>query len=259
MSSSTPTPLPDLSKLKVSSMPPPAAPVRRAAAAPLAPPASPTALPASADEDELGYDEPEDMMSYDPPPLEKSPETREKEEELRVIISLYKLKFPEELAVLAAELDPMVMARMDVAELESLRNRCDRLLGAGSGCDNQKKAFNACLFIIEKLATLNGLQCGGLTATLLADKEYQKDVTRLALRYLSGNACRPEIAVLMKVATVAIQLHAQAEARAGQQTVESRLVAPDGATANKIAELNTRMGGRPDNVAAAATPGPSAG
>src|SRR3982751_653037 len=79
----------------------------------------------------------------DPPmPEPKSVELIQKEQETRIILSLYKTKFPEELGVLACELDPLLMNSMDIAQLESLRDKCDKLLGAGSGCDSKRKSFN---------------------------------------------------------------------------------------------------------------------
>jgi hypothetical protein len=142
-----------------------------------------------------------------------------------------------------------MLAVTDLSGLETIRDRCDKLLGAGSGCDAKKKMFNAILYVIEKVGCAGGVQCEGLTSTLLADKEYQKDVTRLALQYLSANDCRAEISVAMKVLSTAVQLHANSEIRARQQEVKAQMAAP--AAAKKVAEIDAKYGSDPshDNIA----------
>lgn len=178
------------------------------------------------------------------PVAPKSPEVAGKEEELRIIISLYKSKFGEELAVLGAELDSVALAHTDMAALESLRDRCDRILGAGSGCDNKRRTFNTCIYIIEKLGCYSGVHIEGLTAALLADREYQRDLTRLALKWLSANDCKPEYTVPMKILTTAVQIHMNHEIMAKKPIVEAQL-ATEG-TAQKLAAVNAKY---QDNIA----------
>ncbi len=226
--------LPDLSGLKVGGQRPTVA---------HEPPSQPPPHELSApDMDYEGL--PEDSGTLAAPPPAKSAETIAKEEELRIIISLYKVKFGEDLAVLGAEIDPVNMSQMDLPQLELLRDRCDKLLGAGSGCENKKRAFNTCLYVIEKLGCYGGAHLEGLTATLLADKEYQRDITRLALRYLSANDCRPEYTVPMKILTTAVQIHMNNELTAQKQVVEAKLTT--GAAAQKIGQVNTKY---QDNIA----------
>lgn len=163
--------------------------------------------------------------------IPKSAELIQKEEDARLIISLYKMKFGEELAALQNEFNSM--PDMDLGQLEELRDRCDKILGASSGIEVKRKTFNAAIFVIEKVGCMSGVHCEGLTATLLADKDYQRDITRLALKYLSANDCKPEITVPLKIVTTAIQLHANAEVKERQAAIEQKLADP--AITNKIA------------------------
>jgi hypothetical protein len=228
--------LPDLTRLKVGDRPPSATKI----------PSTQSPPPPSFEPD-LDID----MDNFTPDPVAlappKSPEMVAREEELRVIISLYKVKFPTELLALSSELDPLVLASMDAAQLEALRDRCDKILGAGSGADNKKKMFNTCLYVIEKVGCYSGIQCEGLTAVLLADPDYQKDLMRLALKYLSVNDCRPELTVGMKIISTAVQLHASAELKAQQQAIQVKLATPPPATAEKIAQVSSKF--PDDNIA----------
>lgn len=180
-----------------------------------------------------------------PEPLieSKSPELIAKEQELRIIISLYKCKFPSELSILGSELDPISVNMMDVAQLESLRDKCDRLLGASSGCDNKVKMMNMCLYIIEKIGCIGGIQCEGLTGILLKDRDYQRDITRLALKYLSASDCKPEYTVPLKILSSCVQLHANNEIIQKEKAIQQQLSSND--AAKKLNDITEKF----DNIA----------
>lgn len=225
--------LPDLSGLKVGGQRP---------AAPPEPHTQPSVVELPDTDTFIDGPLDEGILAAPPPP--KSAETIAKEEELRIIISLYKVKFGEDLAVLGAEIDPVNMSQMELSQLELLRDRCDKLLGAGSGCENKKRQFNLCLYAIENIGRYSGIHLDGLTATLVADKEYQRDITRLALKWLSANDCKPEYTVPMKILTTAVQLHMNHELMAQKQVVEAKLT--NESAAQKLGQVNTKY---QDNIA----------
>lgn len=217
--------LPDLSRLKVSPVP-------------RAPPAvNPVSEPPEADNYQDDFEEPE------VPEVVKSPEVAAKEEDARLIVSLYKMKFGEELKGLAAEFARI--AEMDLAELEVLRDRCDKILGGNSGLEVKKRGFNAALYVLEKIGCMSGVKCEGLTATLLADKDYQRDLMRLALKYLSASDCNPLYTVPIKVLTTAMQLHASAEANEKKVEIQNKIAANIGAIDKVTAEFKAVPPGPP--------------
>ena len=196
--------LPDLTRLKVGS--------------------EPTTNSPAEEFPEPDYQEPEEPEE----PIEnKSPEVVQKEEDARLIVSLYKMKFGDELKALSAEFARI--GEMDLAELEVLRDRCDKILGGNSGVEVRRKTFNAALFVLEKVGCMSGFKCEGLTATLLADKDYQRDLLRLSLKYLSANDCRSEYTVPLKVVTTALQLHASAEVNEKKGVIQQHIAANLGA------------------------------
>lgn len=184
-----------------------------------------------------------DDISLPPLPPPKSPELIQREQELRIIISLYQTKFPQELSILGPELDPMAMNLMDHTQLESLRDKCDRLLGGSSGCESKKKAFNACLYVIERIGCMSGVHCEGLTGLLLNDSDYQRDVTRLALRYLSASDCKPEVSIGLKIISTAVQLHANNEIKQREKAIEQQFSAQE--ASKKISDIDKKF----DNIA----------
>src|SRR5687768_6317916 len=109
------TDIPDLNRLKVGSTERINGPRAQAARAPEALSDGPEALI-----------NPAEFSEFEAPAPVKAPEILAREEEARIIISLYKVKFPEELMALCGQLDSMALAQMDLSELELLRDRCDK-------------------------------------------------------------------------------------------------------------------------------------
>jgi hypothetical protein len=170
----------------------------------------------------------------------KAPEVVAREQEQRIILSLYKAKFSAELEVMGDELSSKQLMAADLATLDLLREKCDALLGASSGCDNKKKMFNTCVYVLEKIACYSGVECTGLTAQLLSDAEYQKDITRLALKYLSAKDCTPEIVVPMKILSTIVQLHANAEVKRQGAQITDGLAGADEAQTEKLNKINAK-------------------
>ena len=131
------------------------------------------------------------------------------------------MKFPTELKAFIKEFNKL--DEMDLDAINKLGDKCDKTLGCSGGLEVRKKTFNAILFVIEKVGTMNGVKCYGLTNTLLNDEDYQRDIMRLCLKYLSADECKPEYTVPLKVVTTAIQLHANNEVAETQALVENKL------------------------------------
>jgi len=167
------------------------------------------------------HEEDQEIPEDEPEQPEKSPDIIRQEQDARLILGLYKSKFPTELKVLSKDFDSLDL--MDLAQLNELRDRCDKILGAGSGLDAKKKLFNAIVFVLEKVGCASGVQCEGLTGNLLNDKDFQRDIMRLCLKYLSADECKPEITVPMKIVTTAMQLHANSEIKANAPLIEEQL------------------------------------
>ncbi len=193
-----------------------------------APPVGQVEVPEDSLADINSLDLPSELneLSLGPPVPPKSPETIAMETEQRIILQLYQSKFPSELSILANELSYQNLNMLDLAALEALRGKCDKILGGSSAIDNKKKMFNSLLYVIEKISVYSGIECSGLTSTLLADKDYQRDVTRLALKYLSTSEMNPEALVPMKVLTTAIQLHANAELKRETAMITQKITSP---------------------------------
>lgn len=175
-------------------------------------------------------------MPFEAPPV-KSRETIEKETEQRIILQLYQSKFPEELSILANELSYMNLSMLDLAALEALRDKCDRILGGSSAIDNKRKMLNSFIYVIEKISIYSGLECNGLTQTLLSDKDFQKDITRLALKHLSASEMQPELLVPMKIITTAVQIQANNEIKKEQVIITQKMSQQN----DNIAELKPNV------------------
>lgn len=175
-------------------------------------------------------------LPFDQPPM-KSKETLEAETEARIVLQIYHSKFPEELAILANELSYQSLMLMDLEGLKALRDKCDRILGGSSALENRKRAMNSFLYVIEKLSVYSGIECSGLTSTLLNDKDYQKDVMRLSLRYLSSSEMNPEWLVLSRIITTSVQLHANNEIKREQAAITQKMSQQN----DNIAELKPNV------------------
>src|SRR5688500_9703446 len=92
------TDLPDLNRLKVGATARINGPRAQAAATPEALSDGPDALI-----------DPAEFSEFEAPAPVKAPEILAREEEARIIISLYKVKFPEELMALGSQLDSMAL------------------------------------------------------------------------------------------------------------------------------------------------------
>jgi len=178
------------------------------------------------------------MPELEPP---KDPETIAKEDEQRIILLLYNNKFSQDLAIIAQELTNENLQRLNLEQLKTLREKADKILGSNSGLQVRLKSFNAMLYVIERMACYSGLRCEGLTGQLLADDQYQKDLSRLALKYLSSSECSAEVCVTMKLLTTAVQLHANNELNAQSQQVAQRLVKPDDKLNDNVSSLNANF------------------
>ena len=79
--------------------------------------------------------------------------------------------------------------------------------------------FNACIFGIEQVTTkfLN-YNTSGLTKELLMDKDFQKDILRLCLKYLNAEHSSPEITVPLKILSTMLQVNAANEMNKINQT-----------------------------------------
>ena len=178
------------------------------------------------------------MPELEPP---KDPETIAKEDEQRIILMLYNNKFSQDLAIIAQELTNENLQRLNLEQLKTLREKADKILGSNSGLQVRLKSFNAMLYVIERMACYSGLRCEGLTGQLLADDQYQKDLSRLALKYLSSSECSAEVCVTMKLLTTAVQLHANNEIIAQTQQVTQKLVKPDDKLNDNVNTLNSNF------------------
>ena len=151
------------------------------------------------------------LPSIQPAQQVGQPGDREKEFELRLILQLYYLKFKEELEILSSELSVISLANKNLKSLQELRDKCNFALEASSAVHNKSKLFNACIYAIERVTTSYGYNTNGLTSILLQDNEFQKDLVRLGLKYLTSNETSAEITVALKVMTTAIQCNANNE------------------------------------------------
>jgi hypothetical protein len=151
----------------------------------------------------------------------KSTEILRQEQDARLILGLYKSKFAIELKPLNKDFESL--DNLELSQLNELRDRCDKILGAGSGLEAKKKMFNAVVFVLEKVGCATGVQCEGLTGNLINDKDFQRDIMRLCLKYLSADECKPEITVPMKIVTTAMQLHANNEIRIKAAEINQQL------------------------------------
>jgi len=179
------------------------------------------------------------MMPEPEPP--KDPETIAKEDEQRIILMLYNNKFNQDLAIITQELSNENLQRLNLEQLKVLREKCDKILGSNSGLEVRRKSFNAMLYVIERMCCYSGLRCEGLTGQLLADDTYQKDLSRLALKYLSSSECSPEVCVSMKILSSVVQLHANNEIKQQTQQVAQKLVKQDDKLADNVASLNNNF------------------
>jgi hypothetical protein len=175
------------------------------------------------------------------PEAPKDPETIAKEGEQKIILLLYYNKFSEDLAIVAQELTNDNLQRLNLEQLKLLREKCDKILGSNSGLEVRRKSFNAMLYVIEKLCCYSGLKCEGLTGQLLADDTYQKDLSRLALKYLSSSECSPEVCVTMKILSSAVQIHANNEIKAQSQQVTQQLSKPDEKLNDNVTTLTSQF------------------
>src|ERR1700733_1819565 len=108
-------------------------------------------------------------------------------------------------------LPPEILRYKSLDNLEDLRNRADILLGASSAIDNKKKLFNSCIWALEKGSVAYGFNTSGMTGILLSDKDFQKDLTRLSLKYLTAQESSAEVTTFLKVVSTAIQCSANNE------------------------------------------------
>src|ERR1700679_939262 len=116
--------------------------------------------------------------------------------ELRLILNLYRVKFPTELEGFNEQLEGLTLAA-----LEEMRKKYDMVLGASSASEVQKKTMNMLIYLAENTLASAGYDCSGTTTQLVSDQEFQKDLMRLSLKYLSGSQCKPEITVPFRVIT----------------------------------------------------------
>lgn len=130
----------------------------------------------------------------------------DRECELRIILTLYYHKFKDDLRALSNDLETN-LANKNLHELEDLRRKCDLILGASSACDNKKKFFNSMIYFIESMGNKAGMKLNGLTATLVKDEDFQRDLCRLSLKYLSSKETLPEVTVGMRLFTTITQIN----------------------------------------------------
>lgn len=189
------------------------------------------------------------MMPAEPPPAPLTPEQIKKHFELRCVLALYFSKFSEDLSIIGPEFSPEMLTHKTVDELEDLRNRADILLGASSAIDNKKKLFNSCVWALEKVTISSGYNTYGMTGVLLQDKDFQKDLTRLSLKYLTSNESSAEVTCFLKVVSTAIQCSAENEIKQDiavetkqiQQAANILTCPPEIPKSNPILEINNKF------------------
>lgn len=147
-----------------------------------------------------------------PERLASSPEDDKNAFETRLILQLYKSKFPNDLDMLRDEF--VGLATMSLPDLQNLRKKCDIALGASSSSENKRKLFNSCIYGLEKICTGMGYDTTGSTALLLSDSDFQRDLLRLSLKYLSADETSAELTVGMKLVSTFVQTNANNEIKA---------------------------------------------
>jgi hypothetical protein len=157
--------------------------------------------------DELLSDIPNEPRPQELQPA--TPEDSKKAFEERLILQLYQSKFPADLQMLGAEL--MMVSALPLAKLVELRRKCDIVLGASSSTENKRKLFNSCIYGLEKVTTQCGYSTEGMTALLLSDSDFQRDLMRLSLKYLNADETSAELTVGMKLVSTMVQCNANNE------------------------------------------------
>ena len=163
-----------------------------------------------------------------------SEEDADKLFELRMILTFYYKSFEKELAMLAEEFTQLSLAQKNIEQLESLRKKADMILGCASGVQSKAKMFNACIFAIEKFSTHFGYNITGTTNVLLNDPDFQIDIKRLAIKWLTSGETRPEVTCAMKLlSTMAQQCYANEQA--GEQVEAPQAPTPQIAASSTLA------------------------
>ena len=115
---------------------------------------------------------------------------------LLLILAAYADKFPADLAFIEAELTSDALIGQTLGELRALRDRCDMAVGINMASENKRQIFNTCIYALENFTTSMGFNTTGATARLISNKDFQKNLTRLSLKWLSEKETSAEYAVL---------------------------------------------------------------
>lgn len=145
---------------------------------------------------------PVNHISSLPPP---SKESVKRTKELRLILQMYANRFEDHLTILSQDLANT--EGMDEEELKELRDQCDFVLGANSAVKNDISSFNALIYTIEQIAISVDINIYGTTKVLLNDADFQRDIERLSLKYLTASRTKPEVAVGMRFLTTAMSMY----------------------------------------------------
>lgn len=123
-------------------------------------------------------------------------ESAKEKQMLLLILAAYADKFPDDLAFIEDELTPAALVGLNLDELRALRDRCDMAVGMNMASENRRQMFNTCIYALEHFTTSMGFNTTGSTARLVVNKDFQKNLARLSLKWLSEKETSAEYAVL---------------------------------------------------------------
>lgn len=128
---------------------------------------------------------------------------KDKKLEVITILRLYLIKFKDDLK----DYQKIKLDKLSLEKLIEMRNTFDSILGANTSIGNKNKMFYSAIYFVEKaVVNFNLLDVNGLTQVLYSNQDFQKDLMRLSLKYLTVADAKPEVAVPLTIMQTMFEL-----------------------------------------------------
>jgi hypothetical protein len=128
---------------------------------------------------------------------------KDKKLEVITILRLYLIKFKDDLK----DYQKVKLDKLNLEKLIEMRNTFDSILGANTSIGNKNKIFYSAIYFVEKaVVNFNLLDVDGLTQVLYSNQDFQKDLMRLSLKYLTVSDAKPEVAVPLTIIQTMFEL-----------------------------------------------------